>query len=346
METRICPPTEENLRLAGEILRAGGLVGMPTETVYGLAADATNPKAALSVFAAKGRPADNPLIVHISDLSQLPGVVREVPERAKKLLSAFWPGPLTMILEKAPAIPAEVTAGLDTVAVRFPVHPVARALIDAAGRPLAAPSANLSGRPSTTTAEHVLHDLQGRIPLILDGGPCQVGLESTVVDLSRGPAVLLRPGGVTREMLEAALGEPVALGKGVMEPLPEGEKALSPGLKHRHYAPRAQVVVVLGRLSRRQLYFLRHLLSQMLGHRLLIACQQQGLAHRQPVPAVQFVQGVAPCLAQFRRQSSGHKGPALPQALQRPRAPAAQKQQPHRQGGQEQSGTPAEQSFP
>lgn len=151
-----------------------------------------------------------------------------------------------MILEKAPAIPAEVTAGLNTVAVRFPVHPVARALIDAAGRPLAAPSANLSGRPSTTTAEHVLHDLQGRIPLILDGGPCQVGLESTVVDLSRGPAVLLRPGGVTREMLEAALGEPVALGKGVMEPLPEGEKALSPGLKHRHYAPRAQVVVVLG----------------------------------------------------------------------------------------------------
>lgn len=258
METRICSPTEENLRLAGEILRAGGLVGMPTETVYGLAADATNPKAALSVFAAKGRPADNPLIVHISDLSQLPGVVRQVPERAKKLLSAFWPGPLTMILEKAPAIPAEVTAGLNTVAVRFPVHPVARALIDAAGRPLAAPSANLSGRPSTTTAEHVLHDLQGRIPLILDGGPCQVGLESTVVDLSRGPAVLLRPGGVTREMLEAALGEPVALGKGVMEPLPEGEKALSPGLKHRHYAPRAQVVVVLGGDEARGAYVRAH----------------------------------------------------------------------------------------
>ncbi|MGI5885106.1 MAG: L-threonylcarbamoyladenylate synthase [Candidatus Spyradocola sp.] len=258
METRICPPTEENLRLAAEILRGGGLVGMPTETVYGLAADATNPQAALSVFAAKGRPADNPLIVHISDRAELSGVVAEIPDRAKKLMDAFWPGPLTMILRKADAIPLEVTAGLQTVAVRFPVHPVARALIARTGRPLAAPSANLSGRPSTTTAEHVYHDLAGRIPLILDGGPCQVGLESTVVDLSHGPAVLLRPGGVTREMLEGALQEPVALGKGVMEPLPEGEKALSPGLKHKHYAPKAQVIVVLGEDAARGAYVRAH----------------------------------------------------------------------------------------
>ena len=257
METRILPPTNENLDLAARILAAGGLVGLPTETVYGLAADARNAKAALSVFAAKGRPADNPLIVHISDISQLKDVARDVPRRAQVLLRRFWPGPLTMILPKAPAIPPEVTAGLDTVAVRFPAHPAARALIDRSG-PLAAPSANLSGRPSTTTAQHVYHDLQGRIPLILDGGPCEVGLESTVVDLSRGPAVLLRPGGVTREMLEEALGEPVALGKGVMEPLPEGERALSPGLKHKHYAPKARVVVVLGTDKARASYVQRH----------------------------------------------------------------------------------------
>ena len=246
MQTQVLQPTQENLQLAAAIFRSGGLVGMPTETVYGLGANALDQNAALAIFAAKGRPADNPLIVHISALDQLDNVVSAVPDCAKKLMDAFWPGPLTLIMPKHERIPLEVTAGLPTVAVRFPVHPVARKMIDLAGLPIAAPSANLSGRPSPTTAQHVLDDLNGRIPLIVDGGACQVGLESTVVDTTRERAVLLRPGGVTREMLQDALGEEVLLGKGVMEPLRDGEKALSPGLLHKHYAPRAQVRVVLG----------------------------------------------------------------------------------------------------
>ena len=256
MITQVLPPTPENIALAAEIFQKGGLVGLPTETVYGLGADATNEAAARAIFAAKGRPADNPLIVHIWNRDQLSGIVAEVPARARALMDAFWPGPLTLILKKHPDVPDAVTAGLETVAVRFPVHPVAQAMLQAAGLPIAAPSANLSGRPSPTTAAHVLHDLNGRIPLIIDGGPCQVGLESTVVDATDDPVVLLRPGGVTREMLESALGEPVNLGKGVMEPLAEGEKALSPGLKHKHYAPRAQVRVVLGEDGPRRAYIL------------------------------------------------------------------------------------------
>ena len=246
MQTQVLQPTRENLQLAAAIFRAGGLVGMPTETVYGLGANALDENAALAIFAAKGRPADNPLIVHISALDQVKDIVSEVPECARKLMDAFWPGPLTLIMPKHERIPLAVTAGLSTVAVRFPVHHVAREMIDLAGLPIAAPSANLSGRPSPTTAQHVLDDLNGRIPLIIDGGPCQVGLESTVVDTTRERAVLLRPGGVTREMLQDALGEEVLLGKGVMEPLKDGEKALSPGLLHKHYAPKAQVRVVLG----------------------------------------------------------------------------------------------------
>ena len=238
MQTQVLQPTQENLQLAAAIFRSGGLVGMPTETVYGLGANALDENAALAIFAAKGRPADNPLIVHISALDQLKDIVSEVPECARKLMDAFWPGPLTLIMPKHERIPLAVTAGLSTVAVRFPVHPVAREMIDLAGLPIAAPSANLSGRPSPTTAQHVLDDLNGRIPLIIDGGPCQVGLESTVVDTTRERAVLLRPGGVTREMLQDALGEEVLLGKGVMEPLKDGEKALSPGLLHKHYAHR------------------------------------------------------------------------------------------------------------
>ena len=246
MQTKVLKPTPESLALAAEILQKGGLVAFPTETVYGLGADATNAEAAKAIFAAKGRPADNPLIVHISNLSMLPEIVSSVPEAAQKLMNAFWPGPLTIIMPKGKKIPYAVTAGLETVAVRFPVHPDAQAMIERCGLPIAAPSANLSGKPSPTTAAHVFEDMDGRIPLILDGGPCQVGLESTVVDATHGHIILLRPGGVTREMLEEALGEEVALGKGVMEPLADGEKALSPGLKHKHYAPKAEVKVVLG----------------------------------------------------------------------------------------------------
>lgn len=256
MQTKVLKPTPESLALAAEILQKGGLVAFPTETVYGLGADATNAEAAKAIFAAKGRPTDNPLIVHISSLSMLPEIVSSVPEAAQKLMNAFWPGPLTIIMPKGKKIPYAVTAGLETVAVRFPVHPDAQAMIERCGLPIAAPSANLSGKPSPTTAAHVFEDMDGRIPLILDGGPCRVGLESTVVDATHGHIILLRPGGVTREMLEEALGEEVALGKGVMEPLADGEKALSPGLKHKHYAPKAEVKVVLGPDDLRAQYIL------------------------------------------------------------------------------------------
>ncbi len=227
------------------LLRAGEVVGMPTETVYGLAADAFNPAAVEKIFLAKGRPQDNPLIVHIADRAQLTAVVREVSATARRLMEAFWPGPLTLLFPKSEALPACVTAGLPTVAVRMPSHPAAQALITAAGTPLAAPSANRSGRPSTTTAAHVLHDMDGRIPLILDGGPCEVGLESTVLSLQGEKATILRPGAVTAEMLRGA-GVEVQIAGAVLQPLAEGEAALSPGMKHKHYAPDARVVLLSG----------------------------------------------------------------------------------------------------
>lgn len=244
-ETKLLPVNEQSLRLAEALLRGGELVGLPTETVYGLGADALNEQAVPKIYAAKGRPQDNPLIVHIYESGQLQDLAARVPDRALRLIERFWPGPLTLILPKHDRVPDCVTAGLPTVAVRCPSHEGARALLRS-GVVIAAPSANLSGRPSPTTAQHVWHDLAGRIPLILDGGPCQVGLESTVVDVSRDRAVLLRPGGVTREMLQEALGEEVALGKGVMEPLAETDKPLSPGLKHTHYKPKARVLLFLG----------------------------------------------------------------------------------------------------
>lgn len=243
METKLLTVAE--IDEAGEILRNGGLVGMPTETVYGLAADAFNPAAVRSIFVAKGRPQDNPLIVHISALDQLETIAAEVPEAAKKLAEAYWPGPLTMVLKRRPEIPDEVTAGLDTVAVRFPSHPIARRLIDAASTPLAAPSANLSGSPSPTTAAHVMSDLGGRIAAIVDGGPCDVGLESTVVLMAGERPILLRPGGVTHEQLEAVLG-PVLIDKAVRQKIDDTERVSSPGMKYRHYAPKAPVQAICG----------------------------------------------------------------------------------------------------
>ncbi len=234
-----------HIERAAQILREGGLVGIPTETVYGLAANALDGRACARIFEAKGRPVDNPLIVHISDISQWDALVREIPENARKLAEAYWPGPLTIILPKAACIPDEVSPGLDTVSVRLPAHPVARAVISAAGVPLAAPSANLSGRPSPTTAEHVRHDLGGRIEAVLDGGECGVGVESTVVSLACDPPRLLRPGGVTLEQLEAVLG-PVTVDPAVTKPLAEGAKAASPGMKYKHYAPAAPVKIVEG----------------------------------------------------------------------------------------------------
>ena len=235
----------EAISLAARLFSEGQLVAFPTETVYGLGANALDPAAVLSIFAAKGRPADNPLIVHIWNRTQLEGLC-EIPDGAEPLMDAFWPGPLTMLFPRTPKIPDEVTAGLPTVAVRMPSMPCTRDLLQACGLPIAAPSANRSGRPSPTTAQHVLEDMNGRVPLILDGGPCQVGLESTVLDLTRGRPTILRPGGITKEMIESVLGTEVALAGSILRPLQPDEKALSPGMRYKHYAPKGTVTLVDG----------------------------------------------------------------------------------------------------
>lgn len=246
MHTELCQADEASIRRAAALLRAGELVAFPTETVYGLGADALNAEASARIFAAKGRPADNPLIAHIAGESGLAGLIALEPcACARALMRAFWPGPMTLIFPKSPRVPREVTAGLDTVAVRMPSHPVARALISAAQTPIAAPSANRSGRPSPTTAAHVLEDMEGRIPLILDGGPCEVGLESTVVDVTGARPRILRPGGVTLEMLEGVVGD-VDVDEGVLHQLQAGSQARSPGMKYKHYAPKGEVTIVTG----------------------------------------------------------------------------------------------------
>lgn len=234
---------------AARIIAAGGLVAFPTETVYGLGADALNGRAVRGIFAAKGRPADNPLIVHVAEPAQLPEVAQHVPEAVDALARHFWPGPLTVVVPRRPEVPDEVTAGLDTVAVRVPDHAVALALIRRSGRPLAAPSANRSGRPSPTEARHVWEDLQGRIDLIIDGGPCGIGLESTVLDLTASRPVILRPGAVTPEDLAPVIGpvdvDPRAEGLAGGEP-GAGGPVRSPGMKYRHYAPRTPCVLYEG----------------------------------------------------------------------------------------------------
>ena len=235
-------PEEDAIRRAAAVIRRGGLVAFPTETVYGLGADALNPEAVARIFTAKERPPNDPIIVHIADIEDLTLVARDPPEVAHRLAEAFWPGPLTLVLPRAEAVPPIVTAGLETVAVRMPSHPVALALIRASGTPIAAPSANLFGRPSPTTALHVLEDLGERVDLILDGGTTPIGVESTVLDLSSEKPTILRPGGTSREALRAILGE-VEVARKI--PL-EGEKLKSPGLMRRHYAPRAELLLFLG----------------------------------------------------------------------------------------------------
>lgn len=248
MQTQCLPAGEDTIRLGAELLLQGQLVAFPTETVYGLGANALNEDAVLRIFAAKGRPADNPLIVHVADIQDLAPLC-QVDDRSRHLMDVFWPGPLTLLLPKTPAVPSVVTAGLSTVAVRMPSHPVARALLATCGCPVAAPSANSSGRPSPTKAAHVMEDLQGRIPLILDGGDCEVGLESTVLDMTRDIPVVLRPGGVTPAMLSPILGD-VKVADSVLRPLQAGEKALSPGMRYRHYAPCGMLTLVSGQPER------------------------------------------------------------------------------------------------
>ena len=246
MQTELLPVTPEALARAGALIRSGALVAFPTETVYGLGANALNAAAVGGIFEAKGRPGDNPLIAHISEVGQLQSLIAVAPSpMARALMDACWPGPMTLIFPKSSRVPMAVTAGLDTVAVRLPAHPAARALIDAAGCPIAAPSANRSGRPSPTTARHVWEDMAGRIPLILDGGPCDVGLESTVIDMTGEVPRILRPGGVTPERIREICGS-VAVDEAVMRPLREGERPRSPGMKYRHYAPRGKLTIVQG----------------------------------------------------------------------------------------------------
>lgn len=235
--------SREDIELAGKILRDGGLVAIPTETVYGLAANALNPKTVRRIFEVKGRPADNPLIVHIAELSDWEKLVRELKSDAIKLAERFFPGPLTVILERSEIVPDAVSAGLPTVSVRMPSHPVARAVIRAAGVPLAAPSANLSGRPSPTKFEHVKRDLMGKVEAIVDGGDCALGVESTVITLAETPPRILRPGAVTVEELREVIGE-ISLDPAVTSPLPPGESAASPGMKYRHYSPASPLTLV------------------------------------------------------------------------------------------------------
>ena len=249
MLTQVKPVSPESIEEAAQLIRDGELVGMPTETVYGLGANALDETAVRKIFAAKGRPADNPLIVHVSCLDEIVPLVKYIPESAKRLMEAFWPGPMTLILPKNDAIPSVVSAGLDTVGIRLPQSEAARALIRAAGRPIAAPSANRSGRPSPTTAQHVFEDMDGRIPLILDGGASEVGVESSVIDAIGEVPVILRPGGITPEMVERVLGD-VRVDEHVMSPLAEGDVVRSPGMKYKHYAPKAKTVIFDGAAER------------------------------------------------------------------------------------------------
>lgn len=233
---------------AAGIIKTGGLVAFPTETVYGLGANALDPNAVKKIYEAKGRPSDNPLIAHISHISQLYPLVQEILPKAQSLIDAFWPGPLTLIFKKTSVIPMETSGGLDTVAVRFPENKVAQLLISRAGVPVAAPSANSSGKPSPTRASHVEYDLNGKIDAIIDGGHCEFGLESTIVDVSTDTPCLLRPGSITYGMLSKIVGK-INIDKAVIEKLKEGEKPKAPGMKYTHYSPSANVTIVSGELS-------------------------------------------------------------------------------------------------
>lgn len=256
MITKLLDP--KDISQAAEILRAGGLVGIPTETVYGLGANGLDAAAVDRIFQAKGRPQDNPLILHIPDSSWLEQYCEDIPNTAWRLAKRFWPGPLTMILRRKPVVPDVVTAGLDTVGMRCPAHSLCRMMIEAAGVPIAAPSGNISGRASPTSAQHMLDDMDGKIDAILDGGDCQVGVESSIIDLTCSPPRLLRPGGVPLEELEDVLGQ-VDLDPAVVRPLDAGERPRAPGMKYRHYAPKAPVTVVKGDPERSAKYIMEHI---------------------------------------------------------------------------------------
>lgn len=243
MKTEVLKASHQAVEKAAEIIKSGGVVGIPTETVYGLGADALNAEAVGKIFDAKGRPSDNPMIVHVSCFEEIYPLVKEIPEGAKKLAEKYWPGPLTIIMRKSDAVPSRTSGNLDTVAIRMPSHPVMREVIKLSGCPVAAPSANLSGSPSPTNAKYVFDDMNGKIPLIIDGGECSVGVESTVITLVGDKPRLLRPGGITPEQLTSVLGE-IEIDSAVRSKLEENQKASSPGMKYKHYAPKIKVVIV------------------------------------------------------------------------------------------------------
>ena len=257
MNTLLLPANEESIAQAARLMAQGEIVAIPTETVYGIAGSAFD-GAAVKIFVAKGRPQDNPLIVHVDSLARMEQVVQKITPRAEKLAKAFWPGPLSMILPRGPRLADEVCAGLDTVAVRMPSDPVAHRLVELSGLPFAAPSANRSGSPSPTTAQDVLADMDGRLPLILDGGAGKVGGESTVINISGPQPVLLRPGYITQQQLAEALGEEVLLAGAITHKLKEGEIARSPGMKYKHYAPKADVTLLDGTFEQFKAYVDAH----------------------------------------------------------------------------------------
>lgn len=258
METKLLKPNKESIELACKLLQDGEVVGVPTETVYGLAGDSRNGEAIKKIFKAKGRPADNPLIVHISNLDMLKGVVRYVSDDAKKLMDAFWPGPLTIIMPKGNEICNETCAGLDSVGVRMPSNPIAYEIIEKSKVPFSAPSANISGKPSPTNATDVFVDMNGRIPLIIDGGECDAGVESTVISTLTDTPIILRPGVITKEMIEKVLCKKVEIAKAVTEGVKKDEKVLSPGMKYKHYAPNADVIILKGSLEKYAKYVNEH----------------------------------------------------------------------------------------
>lgn len=282
MKTQVLPVNEESIALAAKLLTQGELVALPTETVYGIAADARNGEAVHKIFEAKGRPQDNPLIVHIFGMEMLHGIVSEVPERAIKLAKAFWPGPLTMVMPRGKEVSDVTCAGLDTVGVRMPSHPVVQAVIQASGVAFAAPSANLSGKPSPTNAQDTLADMDGRLPLILDGGESMVGVESTVVSVIGEYPMLLRPGYITKEQMESVLGEEVLVSPAILEKLKEGEVARSPGMKYKHYAPKAQVTILRGSFEAYQRYVADHAQEGVW------ALCFDGEGEKLPVPAIEY----------------------------------------------------------
>ena len=258
MQTLCLSANEPNTAaVAAGIIRDGGLVAIPTETVYGLGANGLDEKAVAQIFEVKGRPQDNPLILHVADKEQIGLLCKDIPEEAYQMADAFWPGPLTMVLPAQDIVPKRTTGGLSTVAVRCPDSEITRDIIRLAGVPLAAPSANISGKPSTTTAQHVLHDHDGKIPLVVDGGPCRVGVESTIVDLTERPARLLRPGGISPEALKEILGD-LIIDKAVIAQIDHDAVVKAPGMKYRHYAPQEPIIIVSGNREAAATYIRAH----------------------------------------------------------------------------------------